>query len=272
MNQIAIPSPQQPSEAQSLIAVISQAAKDPSVDLVKMQGLMELYERIEAKRSETAFNASMSVAQTAMRPIQADMTNPQTRSLYASYAKLDSKLRPIYTSNGFALSFDTATADVPEYIRVLCYVTHKDGGSRTYRVDMPADGKGAKGGDVMTKTHATGAGVTYGMRYLLKMIFNVAVGEDDNDGNVPTPEEVAAKRQQEHDDALGRHQESVDYIKQCIDRGDWQAMTSEWAAIPESDQLALWLAYTKGGIFTTAERAAIKEKQVRNPVSQAEGS
>lgn len=48
---------------------------------------------------------------------------------------------------------------------------------------MPADGKGAKGGDVMTRTHATGAAATYGMRYLLKMIFNVAIGEDDNDGN-----------------------------------------------------------------------------------------
>ena len=48
--------------------------------------------------------------------------------------------------------------------------------------DKPADGKGAKGGDVMTKTHATGAGVTYGRRYLLGMIFNLVIGEDD-DGN-----------------------------------------------------------------------------------------
>jgi hypothetical protein len=56
---------------------------------------------------------------------------------------------------------------------------------RRYQADMPADGKGAKGGDVMTKTHATGSGMSYGMRYLLKMIFNVAVGEDDTDGNEP---------------------------------------------------------------------------------------
>lgn len=37
----------------------------------------------------------------------------------------------------------------------------------------------------MTKTHAVGAGLSYGMRYLLKMIFNVAIGEDDRDGNDP---------------------------------------------------------------------------------------
>jgi len=28
--------------------------------------------------------------------------------------------------------------------------------------------------------------MSYGMRYLLKMIFNVAVGEDDRDGNEPS--------------------------------------------------------------------------------------
>ncbi len=50
---------------------------------------------------------------------------------------------------------------------------------------MPADGKGAKGGDVMTKTHATGAAASYGARYLLKGIFNIAVGDDDRDGNAP---------------------------------------------------------------------------------------
>jgi hypothetical protein len=48
---------------------------------------------------------------------------------------------------------------------------------------MPADGKGAKGNDVMTKTHATGSAMSYGSRYLLKLIFNIAIGQDDDDGN-----------------------------------------------------------------------------------------
>jgi hypothetical protein len=34
----------------------------------------------------------------------------------------------------------------------------------------------------MTKTHAMGSGVSYGMRYLLRMIFNLAIDYDD-DGN-----------------------------------------------------------------------------------------
>lgn len=38
--------------------------------------------------------------------------------------------------------------------------SHTRRGTAAPTIDMPADGKGAKRGDVMTKTHATG----YGMR------------------------------------------------------------------------------------------------------------
>jgi len=99
--------------------------------------------------------------------------------------KLARALRPIYSKHGFALSFDEADTPKPEHIRILCHVSHTGGHTRTYHRDMPADGKGAKGGDVMTKTHAAGAAASYAMRYLLRGIFNVAVGEEDRDGNAP---------------------------------------------------------------------------------------
>ena len=167
----------------SELSIFQQLASDPNASVEKIERLMALWERAEARKAEQAFNSAMSEAQAKMRPIHADASNPQTRSRYASYAALDKALRPIYTGAGFGLSFDTG-ADAPEdYVRVLCYVTHSAGHARTYRIDMPADGKGAKGGDVMTKTHATGSGVSYGMRYLLKMVFNVSVGEDDDNGN-----------------------------------------------------------------------------------------
>lgn len=78
-----------------------------------------------------------------------------------------------------------------------------------------------------------------------------------------TEEEKLAKRRAEHDMALGRHSESVDFIKDRVAAEDWLAMSQEWEAIPRDDQMALWLAPTKGGIFSTAERKAIKEKYTR---------
>jgi ERF superfamily protein len=169
--------------AASLIQAIAQAAKDPSVDISKMERLMDMHERLTAKEAEMAFNAAMTQCQTEMQQISTDAENTQTRSKYATYAKLDKHMRPIYTRHGFALSFDEGDSPKAEHVRVVCYVSHTAGHSRTYHRDIPADGKGAKGGDVMTKTHAAGAAGSYGARYLLRGIFNVAIGEGDTDGN-----------------------------------------------------------------------------------------
>lgn len=171
------------SQSVAMIQVIERAALNPEVDVDKMERLWLMKEKIDAKQFEIAFNVAMSKAQADMGRISADKQNNQTRSEYASYSAIDRALRPIYTANGFAISFDTGESPLPLHVRILCHVSHISGHSREYHVDMPADGKGAKGGDVMTKTHATGSAMSYGMRYLLKMIFNVAIGEDDDDGN-----------------------------------------------------------------------------------------
>ena len=173
------------AEPSDIMGAIIRAASDPSTDIAKVSAMMALYERLEAKKAEMAFNDAMSEAQAEMRPVLADKDNSQTKSKYASYGALDRAVRPIYTAHGFSLSFDTGDGAPADYVRVLCYAAHKAGFSRTYKTDMPADGKGAKGGDVMTRTHATGSANTYGMRNLLKMIFNIAVGDpwDDDDGN-----------------------------------------------------------------------------------------
>lgn len=178
------PAVQQQSEPVAFLHMIERASRDPSVDIEKMERLMAMHERMIAKQAEADFNDAMAACQREISTIAADATNPQTRSKYATYAKLDGKLRPIYTKHGISLSYGTEPAAGPDHVRVIAYVS-RGGFTRKYQIDMPNDGKGAKGGDVMTKTHAQGAGVAYGMRYLLKAIFNVAVGEEDRDGNAP---------------------------------------------------------------------------------------
>lgn len=172
------------ADATSLMAVISRAASDPSTDVDKLERLMGMYERITGRQAEQAYNDAMNAAQAQMGRVRTDAHNPQTRSRYASYPALDAALRPIYTANGFSLSFYTGEGAPADHIRLFCKVAHRDGHAERPFVDMPADGKGAKGGDVMTKTHAAGAAMSYGQRYLLKLIFNIAVGED-TDGNMP---------------------------------------------------------------------------------------
>lgn len=197
------------------IEIVARAASDPNVDADKMERLYALMERQQAQQAEIAFNDAMSSAQGKMGRISADATNPQTRSKYATYGKLDKALRPIYSQYGFSLSFDSTDSPKEDHARFLCYCSHSAGHTRTYRIDIPVDGKGAKGNDVMTKTHAVGSGASYGMRYLLKMIFNVAVGEDDDDGNAagrpPSEAEINAEKWVER---ANRIAEPAEYVSE----------------------------------------------------------
>ncbi len=86
-----------------------------------------------------------------------------------------------------------------------------------------------------------------------------------------TDEEKAFKRQQTHDAALGRHYISVQLIEEQLAESDpdLHAVAELWGEIPQDDQMALWLAPTKGGVFTTAERNTIKTKLPKAEQEQA---
>lgn len=192
MNKIVKAEPHLPDEsADSFVQFIERAVRDPSIDVDKIDRLLQMRERENARLAVQSFNAAMAAAQTELQPIGADSNNPQTRSRYASYTALDRIVRPIYTRHGFGLSFTTEESPGPDTVRVVCDVYHREGHTRRYQIDMPADGKGARGGDVMTKTHAMGSGVSYGRRYLLTMIFNLIIDRDD-DGNAASRRRPAA--------------------------------------------------------------------------------
>jgi hypothetical protein len=170
------------SDAAMIVSIIERAARDPQVDVEKMRQLLDMHMQVKAQENENKYAIAMKLAQAEMRPVAKDCENPQTRSRYASYAALDNAIRPIYNKNGFSITFDTADGAPPDHVRVVAVVEHEAGHKRQHHIDMPADGKGARGGDVMTRTHAMGSAVTYGRRYLLQMIFNIVPGADD-DGN-----------------------------------------------------------------------------------------
>jgi ERF superfamily protein len=181
--------PQEPNRATTAMELLSIALRDKAaIDVIERLAALQREER--ALQSEIDFNEAMNRVQEQIKRIAPDLDNSQTRSRYASYAAIDRKIRPIYSQEGLSLSFDTVDCPLAEHIRVVCYVALR-GHVRRYQVDMPCDGKGAKGGDVMSKTHASGAAMQYGMRYLVKGIFNIAIGDEDTDGNLASNGELA---------------------------------------------------------------------------------
>jgi transposase len=84
--------------------------------------------------------------------------------------------------------------------------------------------------------------------------------------------EIADERKLRHDDAADQFAESIQLIKSQIARhdehGDPDALytvAETWNGIPSAAQIDLWLAPSKGGIFTTHERDVIKTKLPKEP-------
>jgi hypothetical protein len=177
---MTVPATQATSD--NYIALIERALHDPDVDVDKLQRLLDIREIETNRAAEKAFNSALVMAQAEMRPINTDASNPQTRSRYATFGALDRECRPIYTKFGLGPSFNTEPTTDPNTILVVCLLGHREGHTRRYQIPMPIDTKGARGGDVMTRTHATGSAFSYGKRYLLAGMFNLAI-DDDNDGN-----------------------------------------------------------------------------------------
>src|SRR5437899_1653418 len=139
-----LPSPACGGGEFAFLAMIERAARDPTIDVDKLDRLLQMRERENARVTEQAFNAALADAQTEMHPVAADSDNPQTRSRYASYAALDRAVRPIYTKHGFALSFNTADAPGPEQARICPH--------RLHRIRGPNDGTATASGQASMLT------------------------------------------------------------------------------------------------------------------------
>lgn len=193
----------QATESSMMIQMIQRAAADPAVDVDKMERLMQMHERFVDRQASAAFNAAMVRAQRRIKPVARRALNVQTNSTYARLEDIDREISPIFTEEGFSLSFGTGDSHLAGYIRVICDVMHDQGHTRQYKMDLPLDATGIGGKTNKTGVHAHGSTNSYARRYLTMNIFNVVMANEDNDGNAEPPEEpVITSRQAAQLEAL----------------------------------------------------------------------
>jgi len=165
-----------------------QVALQNNAAIDVIERLAALQEKALAREAEIDFNDALTRIQEKIKRIAPDMIG-QKNNKYASYAAIDRIIRPIYSVEGMSLSFTHADCPKPDYIRVICRCALR-GHKELYQVDWPVDTKGPEGKPVMTATQATGVSDSYAKRYLVKDIFNIAIGELDTDGNCATNGEL----------------------------------------------------------------------------------
>ncbi len=176
-------------------AEMIMAAVTANTDLDKLKGLMELQERWEANEARKAFAKAFSIAQANMVPVMKSKFNPQTKSKYSDLADVIETAQPIYTAEGFAVTFDEGESPIPEHMRVTAEVEHCLGHKKGYHLDVPLDGKGIQGNANMTKIHGKASSMSYGRRYLMCMIWNIPTSDvDGNTQALPTITETQVKQ------------------------------------------------------------------------------
>ena len=167
----------------ALLSFIERAAKDDGFDVAKFGELLRLQRDVSHDQARRAFNAAMADAQSEMLPVVRDAKNNHLNNRYARLETIDAAMRPIYTRHGFSVRYGSAPSSSEGMIRITCTVAHADGYFEEQYLDAPTVNAGSQGGrTATTPVQAVGSAITYLRRYLLSMVFNVVLADEDDDG------------------------------------------------------------------------------------------
>jgi hypothetical protein len=195
-NQAAIMLDNANNQAGSLLVAISDMAKNPEVDITKIEKLMDLHERLMKAEAKKAYARDFVVMKEHLPRVIKTKENTHTKSRYAPLEDINLAIDPILSKYGFGTQtkvLEQTDADVTVEATLL----HREGHSESNIIKMPLDNKGSSGTVNKTMPHATGSSVTYAKRVAICALLNISTG-DDLDGNpnvtVSAEEQALIKR------------------------------------------------------------------------------
>jgi hypothetical protein len=162
--------------ADPLLAVIERAARDPAVDVDKMERLFGLMERRELQASKQAFNAALAKAKGEFPAIikNREVSFGKTNYKYEDLAAVAAAVDPVLQANGLSYRFRSSQPETGR-LRVACVISHDGGYSEETSLEAGEDTSGQK-----NPVQALGSAATYLCRYALKLALGLAVTTDDD--------------------------------------------------------------------------------------------
>lgn len=181
----------QSAQQAAFLGLIEKTLTLPNADFSVIEKMLDMQERILAKEAEMKFNSAFSVMVNEI-PIVAKTSeaNIQTKSgssykiKYASLDEIVEVVRPILSRHGFAVNFKHDQENAAT-IRIVCVLRHRDGHSIENSMVIPVAGGN-------NQAQAIGSTITYGKRYTLCSMLNIATG-DDRDGFTVKADEANRK-------------------------------------------------------------------------------
>ncbi|MBD9573780.1 ERF family protein [Pseudomonas sp. PDM23] len=232
-----------------VLSVIMRVAADPNCDLEKMERLLQMHERMQAKQAEQLYAEAMAAMQQEL-PSIGERGDANGRYTYALWEDINETLKPILAKHGFSISFRMPRCE--KGIEVEGVLTHRAGHSERTTIVLPADASGNK-----NPVQAVASSVSYGKRYTAGALLNFTTHGEDDDAF------QAAAALGDYERLVKKYQPSIDAIKLGIFEGNLAKAAEEWCTLDEETKTGLWKAPSKGGCFTTKEREIMKSSEFR---------
>lgn len=247
------------SPSDLLVMAVQQGA-----DVDKLSKLMDLQERWQREQARRAYYDAKAKFQSLCPEIKRDREVSygagKAQYKYATLAGIASQVRGPLSACGLTYRWEIHDRKVEagevlvDFIEVTCILSHVDGHSESNTMSACPDNSGSK-----NLIQQRGSTVTYLQRYTLIGTLGLSSANDDDDGKSSGALNVETLLA--HNEALRNWFDNIYAVKTCIGTQQWQQAIEAWDEVPHDDQRALWLATTKGGIFTTEERRIIKSDE-----------
>lgn len=173
----------------AMLAMIERAARDPSVDVDKMERLLALKERHEMQAARAAYFKAFAEMKPELPVIDRKgrivihekgkdkvEANIIQETAFARWEDIDEAITPILTRHGFSLMFRSGVAPDGK-ITITGILAHVGGHSEETTITLPHDSSGSK-----NPVQAVGSSLTYGKRYAATFLLNIRTKGEDDDG------------------------------------------------------------------------------------------
>lgn len=250
------------AENNMIITSLERLACNPEVNINTIERLWEMQQQEIARGAKMAYNSDMAALQSKMPIINkngAIVIDNVERSKYSKYEDIMRVISPLLEEYGFSVSFES---EFPNgQMLMIGEISHSMGHSKKTSMLLPFDKSGSK-----NAVQAVGSTTAYGMRYVIKMMFNIADGKADDDGHGSADDMLAKyKGATQNFKAMGlavnKNIASISYVRECMDNNDISSAAEAYYEINSEDIEAMWIAPTKGGAaWRTSDIDAIKTK------------
>ena len=172
------------AESVAWLSIAERLALDPSADIGKLQQILDMRERIEAKRARAAYDAAFSSMQPELPEIdkrgkiiikEKGTEKVIQSTLYALWDDTNRLIKPILAKHGFALSFRIAQTDAR--LTTTAVLAHEAGHREETSFSAPIDSTGSK-----NNVQGWGSSFSYGKRYTGTALLNITTKGEDDDG------------------------------------------------------------------------------------------